>query len=824
MFTPAPHANYWIEELGAFHHGRPLFPNVLSSAPAADASARVHYRLAADGSVSLEVLGCAAMVLVASRYNGGERVVIATPATGPGEGVTCVLPGPWHEQEQVRDFLARIGEALAAARRHEPCPLDGVAAGLGLDAEGLSRACLQLAYAHGAAAAPAVLRERAGLLVRVEAAAVEVHARGGVCPPVLAQQVAAHVARAAAWLAAHGDRRLADCELLAPEERRQVGQTFNDTAVAVPPGLTLHGLIAAQAGRTPDAIAVVHGETALTYRAFDRRSNHLAAILRRDFRVSTGACVGVMMDRSEHAIVAMTGVMKAGAAYVPINPRHPWETVRYMIENAGISVLIVDSESIAAASNFSGDLLVIDIEMRGAPEADAPAPAAAGGDLAYVIYTSGSTGRPKGVAVEHRAVVNTILWRNAFYGIGPSDINLQIPSFSFDSSVVDIFCVLTAGGTLVVPDEDMRLDARRLLEVSVARRVTSCIVTPSYYRLLLTELAGAVPSLRWVTLAGESATPELVAAHLATLPGVGLYNEYGPTENAVCSTACRIERAEPTVSIGRPIWNVTVLIVDAAGRLVPIGVPGEVLLGGAGLARGYLHQDDLTAERFIASPVPDVFSGRVYRTGDRACWRPDGALEFLGRIDNQVKIRGVRIELDEVEQALLRHPDVKHGAVVCREDAAGVKYLAAYVEAPAGVTRTALRDHMAGQLPAYMIPDTFVVLPSLPLNLNGKVDRVALADIPDQAAGAEMVHTPLSPVQSHLLALWADVLNRSQVALDDNFFTMGGNSLRVMELTTRIRGELVPGVELLDIYTYPTARELADHLEDISQQGLSRSQ
>jgi len=510
-------------------------------------------------------------------------------------------------------------------------------------------------------------------------------------------------------------------------------------------------------------------------------------------------------------VIALLAVMKAGAAYVPINPRHPWETVRYMLDNAGIRVLVVDSASIAGAAHFAGDLVVADIELRGAPEAPPPPCAAAEHDVAYVIYTSGSTGQPKGVAVEHRAIVNTVLWRNAFYGIGPSDINLQIPSFAFDSSVVDIFCVLTAGGTLVVPGEEMRLDARRLLALSAAHRITSCIVTPSYYKLLLSELAGAVPSLRWVTLAGESATPQLAAAHLAALPGVALYNEYGPTENAVCSTACRIDEAEATVPIGRPIWNVAVLILDASGRLVPAGVPGEIYLGGAGLARGYLNRADLTAERFVQSPVPGVHAGVLYRTGDRACWRPDGSLEFLGRLDSQVKIRGFRIELEEVEGALRRHDGVRGAAVIAKRDAGGAAYLAAFVEPHAALTHAELREHLARLVPYYMIPDRFAVMARLPLNLNGKVDRQALAAL-DETAEQSAADATLSPVESSLTALWTDVLKRSPVLLDDNFFALGGNSLRVMELTSRIRAELSLGVELLDIYTYPTVRELAGRL------------
>jgi len=806
--------DYWLDKLAPFRHGprflsSGLTPNTSPTA-AAQASCRV-----ADTTASIDVAGLAAFMLVVSRYNAGEPMVIASPSGEQGAPIFLACAN-LDQRERTAAFVARVSADLELSRRHEPSPVPILASRLGLDGADAEKRLLQLVYVFGDGQ-DAFVTDRAAMCLRVEASAQEVRltltATGTAYPPSLLPQLVAHFAGAVAWIAQNPDAPIGDFAMLSAAERRQVGTSFNDARMPLPSGLTLHGLVSAQAARTPSSIAVTHGDRSITYHSLDRQANFLAAMLRRDFRVQTGHCVGVMMERSEKTVVALHGVMKAGAAYVPINPRHPWETIRYMIENAGISVLIVDSESIATAASFAGELIVIDVELSGSPEAaEAPVTGVTGEDLAYVIYTSGSTGQPKGVAVEHRAIVNTVLWRNAFYDIGPSDINLQIPSFAFDSSVVDIFCVLTVGGMLVIPEESMRLDARRLLALSAKRGITSCIVTPSYYKLLVGELAGAVPSLRWVTLAGESATPQLVAAHFEKLPGVGLYNEYGPTESAVCSTACRLKKPEATVTIGKPIWNVNVVILDGDGRLVPIGVPGEIYLGGSGLARGYLNQPALTAERFVPSPVPDVCAGLLYKTGDRACWRPDGDLEFLGRLDSQVKIRGFRIELDEVEQAVRRHPRVQSAAVICKEDAGGAKYLAAYVEGDPAPTQHQLRAHLAQQVPHYMIPDAITILPRLPLNLNGKIDRAALADIDDFRPQLATDTAALSPVQSNLVDLWADVLKRSPIALDDNFFAMGGNSLRVMELTSRIRGELSLGVELLDIYTYPTVRELADRL------------
>jgi bacitracin synthase 3 len=771
-------------------------------------------------TTSPEVIALGALVLVVSRYNSGEPLLIASPSTDVAAGMMFPFPA-CDEADTVAAFLADLHAAFDETRRRLPFPFDGLAQEPAPNGES-GPAPLRLGYTCGGPVPPAVANQVADVLLHVEPRAhewrLEVSVR--ITPALVgrARRLTVHLARAIAWLAAHDDATLGDFELLSADERREVALDFNDTHVEVREGLTLHGLVAARAALTPDAVAIIYRETTVSYRSLEERANQLATLLRRDFAVPPGARVGVMVDRSSDAVVALYGVMKAGAAYVPIDPRHPWDTIRYMTENAGISVLIVDSETIAAAASFNGRLFVIDLELRDLPAGTDPAVPVAGTDLAYVIYTSGSTGRPKGVAIEHRAIVNTILWRNHFYGIGAADVNLQIPSFAFDSSVVDIFCVLTAGGTLALPDDELRLDARRLIAWSRAHRITSCIVTPSYYSLLVGELAETVPSLQWVTLAGESATARLVAAHLERLPGVKLFNEYGPTENAVCSTAARLDGMEPTVSIGRPIWNVAVFILDAWQRLCPIGAPGEIYLGGAGLARGYFNQDPLTDERFVPSPIPEFHQGRLYRTGDRASWRADGAIEFLGRLDRQVKVRGFRIELDAVELALCRYSGLVNAVVICKADANGANYLAAYVEAADGIAATDVREHMRREVPLYMVPDVIALLPCLPLTLNGKIDHAALNVVDDFTSGAGAGQRAASPVEESLRVLWVEVLQRRHIALDDNFFSIGGNSLRVMELTARIRAELSLDVGLPDIYTFPTIAELAGRLSEMNEE------
>ena len=824
--------SYWIAKVAPFRQGTTLLPRLTERPDPDHPAVRLVVPAPATDAMPTELLALGALVLVMGRYNGGEPLLVACPSMAPPDGL-IFLALTSDDSQTAAAFLASVGAEVEESRRHQPCrleTLETLAPRLGLDADD-TRGLLRLGFACGTGASAAFIRTVAELFLQLEPGGDEwfIEIGCGIAggSSRMARQLTGQVARAMAWLSASGHIPLGEFDLLSDSERRQVACGFNQTGVEIGAGQTLHGLVEARAALTPDATAVIDRDLSLSYRSLEQQANRLADLLRQDFGVILGDRVGVMMERSNDLVVALYGAMKAGAAYVPIDPRHPWDTIRDMIEQAGIGVLIVDSDTIAAAAGFAGRLVVIDVELRTLPRRS-PAGAKAGrspedrqagpADLAYVIYTSGSTGRPNGVAIEHRAIVNTILWRNHFYGLGPDDVTLQVPSFAFDSSVVDIFCALTAGGTLVIPDAQLRLDAQRLMALCAARRVTGCIVTPSYYHLLVSELGDSVPSLRWITLAGEAATPQIVAAHLARLPGVSLVNEYGPTENAVCSTACRLESVEPTVSIGRPIWNVAVFILDVQRRLSPIGASGEIFLGGAGLARGYLNQDRLTAERFVASPIAE-FQGRLYRTGDRACWRSDGSIEFLGRLDSQVKIRGVRIELDDVELALRRHPGLANAAVVCKDDPGGAKYLAAYAEAEESLTAGELREHLRRQLPHYMVPDVVAMLPRLPLNLNGKVDRAALRRLDDFTGAIPLgPPDPVSPLEAALLLLWADVLKRSHIARDDNFFSIGGNSLRVMELTTRIRGELAIDVALLDIYTSPTVTGLAGRLAEMREE------
>jgi len=741
----------------------------------------------------LDVMGLAAFFLVLKRYRGGEDVPVVT-----GHGtIYC----PVNEAIPCRALLEQVRMALHECRTIGPRDSDEGAAIVGFS------------YGDRPVTALAEASLVLSLLDQGERTGVELTFDTTKYPEYLLARMCEHLFTAILLLRDWPDAVLGTMEFLSAAERAQIVKRFNSRVHERPRGTTLHGLVESQAARDPLAKAVVYGKSELTYGELNERANRIAACLWKTFQVFPGECVGIMLSRSEKAVAALLGVLKAGAAYVPIHTEHPWTVVRSMVENAGIKVLIVDSHSIGAVSAFAGALLVLDVELETLePVRDNPTLNIPARNIAYVMHTSGSTGKPKGVMVPHHAIVNTVLWRNEFYGLGPDDVNLQMPSLAFDSSVVDIFCVLCAGGTLVLPEEDLRLNARYLTGMIARHAVTTLIVTPSHYKLLVADLSGAVHSLRSLTLAGEAVTKEILRQHAEYLPGVKLFNEYGPAENAVCTTACVLGESE-RVTIGAPIPNVQVFVLDERQRVCPIGVAGEVYLGGVGLASGYCNQPELTAERFIDHPVPEWQPGKVYRTGDRAFWRPDGTLEYVGRLDNQVKIRGVRIEIDEVEGAIERYPAVSAVAVVCEQDAAGLHYLLACVASQVPLDEGELRENLRAILPAYAVPDVFVFMSELPLNLNGKIDRQRLREqLRSAKADATAATSPGSMLETRLLALARDVLRRGNLGPDENFFDSGANSLRVMEFLGRIRAELQCELAPMGIYASPTVRQLAERL------------
>jgi amino acid adenylation domain-containing protein len=617
--------------------------------------------------------------------------------------------------------------------------------------------------------------------------------------------------------------------LTEPERARLAG--WNDTAVDYGGPALLHELLAAQARRTPNACAVRFEGAGLSYAELDRRAAALACRLRA-LGVGPGVLVGVLMERSAELVVALLGALKAGGAYVPLDPDYPAERLAFLLADAAPAVLLGQSRLLGRLPAHAAAVMCLDDgwgagEPPGGPDGPAPGP----DDLAYVIYTSGSTGRPKGAMNTHRGICNRLLWMQAQYRLTGNDCVLQKTPSSFDVSVWEFFWPLLAGARLVLARPGGHRDPAYLAGLIRSERVSVCHFVPSMLHAFLAapDLAGACGSLRDVLCSGEALGVELQERFFAALP-CRLHNLYGPTEAAVDVTywECRRGDRRRSVPIGRPVANTQVHVLDGQMQPLPVGVPGELYLGGVQLARGYLNRPELTAERFVEA----AGYGRLYKTGDRCRWLAEGVLEYLGRLDHQVKLRGFRVELGEVEASLREHPGVADAVVAARPGPAGEPRLVGYVVARPGqaADAAALRALLRAKLPDYMVPQAFVTLDALPLSPNGKVDRNALP-APDrrdrpgtddararEAAGGRRP-PPTGENEARMAGLWEEVLANGPVAAEDNFFDLGGDSLQAVRLFNRIRTVFGRDLPLASLIQAPTVAGLVRLLAAPEQAG-----
>ncbi|MDW5322248.1 non-ribosomal peptide synthetase [Plantactinospora sp. KLBMP9567] len=655
------------------------------------------------------------------------------------------------------------------------------------------------------------------------------------------------------------DRRLSGLDPLTSDERDAL-RRWNDTAVPVTGPATLVELVEAQVRAAPDAVAVRFEGERCDYAELNARANQVAHRLRAA-GVGRADVVAVCAERSVELVVALLGILKAGAAYLPLDPDYPARRLSFMLADSAARVLLrqrrlnpfqPDPRGAGASTSTSGQhepqeeveegsppvppadpavrtLLLDDPATWAEQSRQDPPPLAGPDDLAYVIYTSGSTGRPKGVLVTHRAVVNRLDWMQRAYRLGADDVVLQKTPAGFDVSVWEFFWPLATGARLVLARPGGQKDAAYLRDLIVAESVTTTHFVPSMLSVFLAEDLGACQSLRRVICSGEALGPGLAADAVRALPGAELHNLYGPTEAAidVSSWHCRPETLDgrSPVPIGHPIQNIRLHVLDRHLNLVPVGAPGELYIAGVGLARGYLGRPGLTADRFRPNPYGPP-GDRMYATGDLVRRRADGAIEFLGRIDNQVKLRGLRIELGEIEVALRDQAGVAEVAVVAREDVPGDQRLVAYLVPAraagagpgdgAGPQPARLRTALKESLPDYMVPSAFVVLDALPVSPNGKLDRAALpAPQQDRAVDTDFV-APRTPTEEAVAAVWRTVLGLPRVGVLDDFFDLGGHSLLGVQVVTRLRTVVPAGgapVSVMDLFTHPTVAGLAELLD-----------
>ncbi|MEG3972253.1 amino acid adenylation domain-containing protein [Microcoleus sp. T2B6] len=639
-------------------------------------------------------------------------------------------------------------------------------------------------------------------------------------------RMAGHYQTLLEGIVANPKQKILELPLLTPTERQQLLVEWNHSWAEYPQDKCIHQLFEAQVEQSPDAVAVVFEEEQLTYRELNAKANQLAHYL-RSLGVGPEVLVGICVERSFEMLVGILGILKAGGAYVPIDPNYPSERLAFMLEDSSVPVLLIQKKLEEKLPPHSARVISLDSDWEeiAAYSEENPCSGVKSNNVAYVIYTSGSTGKPKGVLIEHRSLVNYTTVARAEYGIQERDRILQFSSISFDVSAEEIYTSLISGAILVLRTDTMLDSLEGFLQKCNNWEITVLATPTAYWHELTTFLSqGKVaipPSLRLIIIGGEKALPERLKTWLECVgQQVRLVNNYGPTETTVGATICELSTANTTlkdVPIGRPIGNVQTYILDENWQPVPIGVPGELYIGGAGLARGYLNRPELTTERFIRNPFSHSPTDHLYKTGDLVRYLSDGNIEYVGRIDDQVKVRGFRIEIGEIEAALSQHPNLLSAAVALREDIPGQKSLVAYivpVQESAAPTVSELRDFLKQQLPDYMIPNAFVTLPALPITPNGKVDRRLLPapDLNSLIPTLEFV-APQTPTEELVASIWKKVLGVEQASVNDNFFELGGHSLLATQVVSQLNSSLGLHLPLSKLFELPTVASLSSYID-----------
>jgi amino acid adenylation domain-containing protein len=626
------------------------------------------------------------------------------------------------------------------------------------------------------------------------------------------ERLAGHYQPLLEGIVADPETRIEELPLLTESERHQILIEWNDTTAPYSEKSCIHQLIETQAERTPDAIALVFGNEELSYRELNRRANKLAHYLRAR-GVRPEVRVGICLERSIELVIAVLGISKAGGAYVPLDPSYPTERLDFMLEDAQ-PALVLTQERFRARLPDSVQVVRLDVDWKNIMQErdDNPSVNMTPDHLAYLIYTSGSTGRPKGVLVTHRGVVNLAAFQARMFGITATDRALQASSFNWDAWVYELMMSLPRGATLCICPPDI-LPGPMLNQFIREHSISVIGSTPGVTALLNPQ---ELPLVRTVMVGGDVCSSEEVSRWI---PGREFFNNYGPTEASVICTSinCQLDTRPPP--IGRPIGNTQIYLLDQHMQPVPIGVAGELYIGGIGLARGYLNDSVRTAERFIPNPFSREPGARLYKSGDLARYRADGNIEFIGRLDQQVKLRGLRIELEEIETILKQHLDVRDAVAVVREDARGEKQLIAYFvsNADAHATSAELRAFLKSKLPGYMIPAAFVRLAALPLSPIGKVDRKALPP-PEQIVSDEkrVLVAPRDSVELKLVRIWEHVLKVAPVSVNDNFFDLGGHSLLGAQLLAQIQQEFGFALPLVTLFQEGTVGSMASLLRQMN--------
>ncbi len=789
----------------------------------------------------------AAFSVLLSRYARQEDLVLGTRVSGRERPELEHVIGPLENMVALRgdlsgdptfaDLLRRLHEVVEGALGHQGVPFETVVRELRLERDMSRHPVFQVMLAMkettAAESEPAVklfevnrASEQFDLLVEFAEEENDLDARFSfntdLFDPATITRMMEHFRILLEAAVESPDTRISAMPLLSEAERHQLLVEWNDTRVAYPRDIPLHKLIEEQVEKSPDSTALVYEAERLTYRELNDRANQLAHHLRKN-GIGPDVLVAVCAERSLELVLALLATMKAGGAYVPFDPEYPKDRLEAMLQDASPRVMLTQSHLLDRLPAGAERIFCLDRDWTALQsESTENLPAVVGGkNLAYAIYTSGSTGRPKGVPNVHEGIVNRLLWMQDMYQLTGKDRVLQKTPFSFDVSVWEFFWPLLTGATLVVARPGGHRDSAYLVNLIAEQKITTLHFVPSMLSIFL-ETAGLerCSSVRQVFASGEALPFDLQQRFFERLTAQ-LHNLYGPTEAAVDVTywPCRPNNQQSIVPIGRPIANTQIYILDPQLQPVPIGVPGELHIGGIGLARGYLNRPDLTAEKFIPDPFSDIPGARLYKTGDLARFLVDGNIEYIGRTDFQVKLRGLRIELGEIEAVLGECAGVLQAVVVVREDSPGDKRLVAYLIAAPGPELDAenLRRELKNRLPEYMVPSRFVLVDKFPMTTSGKVDRKALPAPPQERGNKTTMVAPRNETESRLASLFAGVLRLPSVGVTDNFFDLGGHSLLAGRLLAQVNQSMGKKIPLSAMFRGATVESLARLIEQESE-------
>jgi amino acid adenylation domain-containing protein len=574
-----------------------------------------------------------------------------------------------------------------------------------------------------------------------------------------------------------------------------------------------------QARLTPESIAIVYEDTHLTYQELSQRSNGLAAYLKR-LGVRSQTIIGFSVENSLNLLIGILGILKSGGIYLPLDPSYPDERLHNMLLDANPEMLLTNPKFDLRFAKYQGTIIKIDsLDQSSWDDQGTKSEPIDSKNLAYIVYTSGSTGKPKGIMVTHESLAHAALAHKNYY---PGSLRaLLLGAISFDVSILTIFHTLTFGGMVCVPSQDSVADVHQVKHLINKFSLNFLLCVPSFYSTILNN-PDPLPSLKNVSLAGENIPSSLPPLHAKLAPSAILYNEYGPSEYAIGTTIAKIydpiERKIHKITVGIPLPDTEVCILDENLKHVPVSAKGEMLIGGLGLAHGYLNNQSLTQQKFIWVTLPEKPPLRLYKTGDFGRFLPDGNIEFLGRMDHQVKIRGHRIELGEIEHAICQHPEIDEAVVIAKGNDAYNKRLFAYFSTLSGMRISqALRKHLVMVLPKHMVPSVFTQLEQFPRTPNGKIDREALIEIKEQEASQKEIIQPKSELEQSLFDIWKEVLNTDSFGIHDNFFESGGDSLQIVCIQTLIEKNLNRNLPITDLFSYPTIAQLAQHLCNLTQ-------